>query len=110
MTSTSFAGFILNNKAGNSVIKTVRGLVNKNNVSVRLFARNKNRTQYAKNDFQKKIFRQNLPVKFATHYGVYIYNNHKKAKHCSNNDIVYAKTVFEAVASAYSSLGNKVTP
>lgn len=108
--TTSFAGFILNNKAGRNIIKTVRSLVNKNNVSVRLFARNKNRKQYAKNDFQKNLFRQNLPVKFATHYGVYIYNNHKKAKHCSDTDIVYAKTVFAAVTATYSSLGEKVTP
>lgn len=110
MTTSSFAGFVLNNESGHSLINAVRKNIKGKNVVVRLFARNSNRKQYAKNRVQRMRYRQHLPVKFATHYGVYIYNDHKKATRCTATDIAYTKGVFDTLLKVYKNGGEKVTP
>ena len=110
MTSTSFAGYVLNNDNGHSVINSVRAAVKNRNVVVRLFGRNKNRKQFAKHRVQRMHFRQNLPIKYASHYGVYFYNDHKKATRCTPEDISYAKGVFDTLVKMHVVAGKKINP
>lgn len=110
MTSSSFAGFVANNEAGNSFIKDVRALLKGKDVVVKLFARNSNRKQYAKNRMQHIRFRQNLPVQFAAHYGTYIYRDHKKSNNYDPSIIVHAKVVFDTVRKIYEMNGVKINP
>lgn len=110
MITSSFAGFVLNNKNGNRLIKNVREMVKSRNVCVRLFARNKNRKQFAKDRGQAILFSRHLPVEHATHYGVYIYNDHKKATRCTPEDISYAKGVFDALVKTQVLAGKKINP
>lgn len=109
MISSSFAGFVANNEAGNSLINDVRAILKGKNVVVRTYGRNKNRKQFAKTKSQIRILRQNLPVKHATYYGVYIYKNHKKVDKINPIEINNAKIVFDTVKKIYELNGVKTT-
>jgi hypothetical protein len=77
--SANFVGFVNNNHTGNDFIAACRNLLRGTGLVVRPFGRNKNRKQFYKNvktsRFSKHKYACNLPLKHATHYGVYIYKS-----------------------------------
>ena len=77
---TTFLGFVPNNENGWSFITTVREAIKGTSVRLKPFGRNKNRKQHAKNLHQHNKFRCNLPLKHATHYGLYLYGKNGKAE------------------------------
>lgn len=73
MTSTSFVGIVPNSNKGWSYINAVRQHLRGSNIRLKAFGRNKNRKQYANNPSMVRQYRCNLPLKYATHYGLYLY-------------------------------------
>ena len=80
MTSTSFVGFAPNNDAGNSFISDCQKLIKGTGVVLRKYGRNRNRKQFYASfpKGAKHRYAQNLPLKYATHFGLYVYRDHKK--------------------------------
>ena len=95
----TFLGFVPNNKNGWSFITTVREAIKGTSVRLKAFGRNKNRKQHAKNRYERIQFRCNLPLKHATHYGLYLYAKNDKvdAGHLAFAKYVadHNRTVFE---------------
>ncbi len=76
----TFLGFVPNNENGWSFITTVREAIKGTSVRLKPFGRNKNRRQHAKTPHQHTKFRCNLPLKHATHYGLYLYAKNGKVE------------------------------
>lgn len=98
-TVNNFVGFVPNNKNGWSFINDLRTILNGIGVRLRAYGRNKNRRQHAKTPHEHTKFRCNLPLKHATHYGLYLYAKNGKvdvshmtfAKHLAiSNRALYA--------------------
>jgi hypothetical protein len=77
--SDNFVGFVNNDNIGNDFVSAVRSLLRGTGLVIRPFGRNKNRKQFYKNvktsRFSKHKYACNLPLKHATHYGLYIYKS-----------------------------------
>lgn len=73
MLSNSFIGFVPNNEAGNSFVSDCRKLLRGTGVGLRVRGRNPNRKQfYTKTGYGKHPYCQDLPVKYASHYALYV--------------------------------------
>ena len=75
----TFLGFVPNNENGWSFISHIREAIKGTSVRLRPFGRNKNRKQHAKTPRDEYQYRCNLPLKHATHYGLYLYARKDKA-------------------------------
>ena len=109
MTSDSFVGFVPNNDAGNSFVSDCQKAFRKTGLVLRRFGRNPNRKQFYPNHPRgaKHQYACNLPVRFATHYALYIYR-----KECSpstykdyKNLLSKAKILVDDVRKLYQSKG-----
>ena len=73
MLSNSFIGFVPNNEAGNGFVSDCRKLLRGSGVRLRVRGRNPNRKQfYTKTGYGKHPYCQDLPVKYASHYALYV--------------------------------------
>lgn len=86
----TFLGFVPNNENGWSFITSVREAIKDTSVRLKPFGRNKNRRQHAKNIHERTKFRCNLPLKHATHYGLYLYAKNGKI---ASGHLAFAKYV-----------------
>ena len=77
--TSNFVGFINNNDTGNNFLAQCRNLLRGTGLVIRPYGRNKNRKQFYKNvktsAFCKHKYACNLPLKYATHFGLYIYKS-----------------------------------
>jgi hypothetical protein len=77
--SDNFVGFVANDIDGNDFIGFCRAMLRGTGLVVRPYARNRNRKQFYKNvktsAFSKHKYACNLPLKYATHYALYIHKS-----------------------------------
>ena len=77
--TSNFVGIVANDNNGNSFLAQCRTLLRGTGLVIRPFGRNKNRKQFYKNvktsAFFKHKYACNLPLKYASHYALYLYKS-----------------------------------
>ena len=105
MTSTSFVGIVPNTNKGWNYINAVRQHLRGSNIRLKAFGRNKNRQQYASNPHQQRQYRCNLPLKYATHYGLYLYAKDRYVP-STYTEIENTKKFMNAMVKIFNQLPN----
>lgn len=105
MTTTSFVGIVPNSNKGWSYINAVRQHLRGSNIRLKAFGRNKNRKQYAKNSYEKRQYRCNLPLQYATHYGLYLYAKDNNVR-SNPQDIENTKKFMNSLVKIFNQIPN----
>lgn len=105
MTSTSFVGIVPNTNKGWNYINAVRQHLRGSNIRLKAFGRNKNRQQYAKNSYEKRQYRCNLPLQYATHYGLYLYAKDNNVR-SNPQDIENTKKFMNSLVKIFNQIPN----
>lgn len=110
MTTKPFIGFVPNSEKGNAFLADLRKLFKGTGMRVVRMSRNPNRKQfystykYSVGAGIKHPYCQNFPIKFATHYGLYI--REKNGNMIYDNDLcIKAKTIYDTLRKIYESHG-----
>ena len=109
-TSKAFIGFVPNTTDGMNFLSDLRKLFKGSGLRVLRYSRNPNRKQFYNKEpygyrFGKHCYCQNLPLKYATHYGLYVREVNGRTVRDELNS-VKARTIYDTVRKIYED--NKV--